>query len=148
MRRGLVGLVVAWSLAVALAAVTAPPPASATAKERSQMLSLVNKARHAHGERALDLDWDLWKLARKHSLDMCADGELYHSTNLSSKLSFTTWRTYGENVGVGTSVKGLFKAFMASDAHRANILNRDFREIGIAFAHEGDIVWVTMIFYG
>jgi uncharacterized protein YkwD len=149
MRRGLAGFIAACSLAVTLAAVSGPVPAQATAEERAQMLSWINQARKSHGAKPLDATWDLWRVARNHSLDMSEDGDLYHSSNLSQKLSFTNWSTYGENVGVGMKVRDLYEAFMRSDGHRRNILDRDFHKVGIGFARDGNgVVWVTMIFYG
>ena len=149
MRRGLAGVVAACSLALALATVSGNAPARATAEERVDLLAWVNQARAAHGVKPLEATWKLWRLSRDHSLAMQDDGDLYHSSNLSGKLSFTSWSTYGENVGVGVDARGLFKAFMKSEGHRRNILNRDFHKVGIGFARDGrGILWVTMIFYG
>ena len=149
MRRGLAGFMVGCTLLVMLGTLGTPAPAGATVEERLQLTDLVNQAREARGLHGLGWSKDLWSLARKHSIEMCASGDLYHSRNLSVRLSFANWSTYGENVGVGVDVRGLFDAFMASDAHRANILDRSFRKVGIGFAHdENGILWVTMIFYG
>jgi uncharacterized protein YkwD len=149
MRRGLAGLVAACSLAAALSAVGGTVPAIATPEERARMIEWVNDARKAHGVKPLRQSWELWRVARHHSLDMADDGDLYHSTNLSQKLSFANWSTYGENVGVGVKARDLYQAFMRSDGHRKNILNGRFDKVGIAFARDDDgILWVTMIFYG
>jgi len=149
MRRGLAGFVAACSLAVALAGTTAPVPAMATATERAQMLRWINHARTTHGAKPLDLTHDLWRIARRHSIAMAEDGDLYHSTNLSQKLSFANWDTYGENVGVGVKARDLYEAFMRSSGHRQNILNRDFHKVGIGFERDRrGILWVTIVFYG
>jgi uncharacterized protein YkwD len=149
MRRGLAGFIAACSLAVTLATVSGPAPVMATARERAQMIAWVNNVREAHGVKPLHATWKLWKLARQHSLKMADDGDLYHSSNLSAKLSFANWSTYGENVGVGMEARDLYEAFMRSDGHRHNILDRRFHKVGVGFARdERGVLWVTMIFYG
>ena len=149
MRRGLAGFIAACSLTVTLATATAPAPAMATAQERKQLVAWVNGARDAHGIKPVRADWNLWKLARRHSLAMAEDNDLYHSSNLSQKLSFANWNTYGENVGVGIEARDLYRAFMHSDGHRRNILDRRFRKVGVGFARDDrGVLWVTMIFYG
>ena len=48
------------------------------------------------------------------------------------------WRTYGENIAGGTgryaNPGNTFGRWMKSSGHRANILNRRFREIGVGTA--------------
>jgi len=151
MQRGLARMaaIVALTLTVVLVAGTIALPAGAvTPTKRERMLAWANQARDAHGTRALETGYRVWSIARDHSLSMSRTRDLYHSTNLSTKLSFVSWSTYGENVGVGVDPEGLFRAFMHSDPHRRNILNRDFRKVGIAFAREDGMLWVTMIFFG
>ena len=43
----------------------------------------------------------------------------------------TNWRWVGENVGYGPDVATVHAAFMNSPAHKANILDRDYTEVGI-----------------
>jgi uncharacterized protein YkwD len=53
-------------------------------------------------------------------------------------------------VGVtGGTVARLEQAFMNSDLHRANILNRGFRRVAVgAFRDADGLLWVTVFFYG
>jgi uncharacterized protein YkwD len=51
-------------------------------------------------------------------------------------------------VGAGVDPYGLYKAYMASPDHRANILDKRFDHVGISFVVRKGIMWSTMIFYG
>ena len=45
-------------------------------------------------------------------------------------------------------MRTLYEAFMDSAGHRANILERRFRRVGIGVYAHGGFLWVTMIFVG
>jgi uncharacterized protein YkwD len=79
-------------------------------------------------------------MARKH--------KLFHTKDLGSELRRVNWHSWGENVGVGVTPWGLFKAYMASPDHRANILDRGFDHVGINFVVRDGVMWSTMDFYG
>jgi uncharacterized protein YkwD len=149
MRGGLARVAAATALVVTLLAASAAvsPAASATLR-REKLLGWVNHARVEHGARKLKMDPYVVKLAHKHCVDMATKDRLFHSTNLSYKLRSVDWTTWGENVGAGVDPYGLFKAYMASPDHRANILNRSYGHVGISFAMRDGILWSTMIFYG
>jgi uncharacterized protein YkwD len=106
-----------------------------------QMLRLTNAARLALDIHRLQRSHVADKLAREHSRKMAHRDKLFHSSGY-------TWNTWGENVGAGTNVYGLFKAFMHSPEHRANMLNRAYHHLGVGFVRRNGILWVTMIFYG
>jgi len=112
------------------------------------MLSWVNHARVEHGAHKLKMDVDVVKVAHDHNVDMAKKDELFHSTNLGYKLRSVSWTTWGENVGVGVDAYSLFKAYMASPDHRANILSKNFDHVGINFIVRDGIMWSTLIFYG
>lgn len=47
------------------------------------------------------------------------------------------WQTYGENIAEGqSSASMVMDSWMQSSGHRANILNGNFREIGVGFARD------------
>ncbi|GMA86960.1 hypothetical protein GCM10025868_22100 [Angustibacter aerolatus] len=56
------------------------------------------------------------------------------------------FRVVGENVGVGGSEAGLHSAFMHSPGHRANILSKDYTQVGIGVAFGGGRTWVAEVF--
>ena len=58
------------------------------------------------------------------------------------------WSTAGENVGYGSSVEEVHQRFMASSAHRANILNPSFRQAGVGVVAVNGTTWVTIVFLG
>ena len=149
MRGGVARIVAASALVVTLLASTAAfaPAASATLR-REKMLQWVNTARVDHGAHKLKMDPYVVKVAHDHNVDMATKDQLFHSTNLSYKLRTINWSTWGENVGAGVDPYGLFKAYMASPDHRANILNKNFDHVGISFVVRDGIMWSTMIFYG
>ena len=126
----------------------APKQADATTSSERYMAYLINKARASHDRNALRINDSLSNYARKHSRTMAAKNKLYHNPYLASWLKDWSWTILGENVGVGGSVLSLHKAFMASPSHRANNLNRRYRNIGVGIVSSGGRLWVTVIFRG
>lgn len=149
MRRGLVETIkvlgLTLALSVALAAVA--PTAHAEWTPRLDMLRWMNSARNSRDLSRLDMTWKLRTLANKHSQEMAAEGQIFHS-ELDGTLRYVSFTVAGENVGVGDSMWKLYEAFMKSSPHRANILEYRFRRVGVGvYAHDG-FLWVTMIFVG
>lgn len=150
MRPGLVRTAKVLGLTLALSVVlgAAAPSARGTWTPRRDMLGWMNTARSNHGSVALYRGRRLREMADEHSKKMANAGRIFHTTSLGSRLSFLSWNVAGENVGAGGSMRGLFDAFMKSAAHRANILGRSYRRVGIGvYAHDG-FLWVTLIFVG
>lgn len=124
-------------------AVAAPPPAASAADAAATLTAEVNAARQDAGLPALAVRGDLEAVAVRHSGRMADRGEIYHS-NTGSEVS--GWQAVGENVGRGTDLQELHDAFMASSAHRANILSSRFTEIGIGVVQRDGSYWVTQTF--
>jgi uncharacterized protein YkwD len=122
-------------------------PANGATLRRQKMLAWVNKARVSHGVRPLTMAPHVVDLAHGHNLYMARVRKLIHTKDLGSKLR-VNWRSWGENIGAGTTPWGLFRAYMASPEHRANILDRGFDHVGINFVMRRGIMWSTMDFYG
>jgi uncharacterized protein YkwD len=146
--RGVVRLAVLLSLLL-LVGLVAPRHAEATttAAER-RMASLINHARTSHGRSALRLNSSLSDYARRWSATMASKNRLYHNASLATWLRNWNWRILGENVGVGGSVPQLHVAFMNSPPHRANIMDRRFRNVGVGVVVRNGRTWVTVIFRG
>ena len=123
-------------------------PAHAGTGPRGEMFQLTNDHRADHDRRALDLDAELTRYARRHSQAMADAGEIFHTEKLAAKLKDKDWSAAGENVGVGSSLSDLEAAFMDSTPHRRNILNRDFDDVAVGVAEADGNFWVTVIFYG
>jgi uncharacterized protein YkwD len=150
MGRGLAKTLKVSGVAITLAVVLGglAPVARAEWAPRRDMLSWINTARTNHGARALAGGWRLRDLANAHSRQMADAGRIFHTPSLGSRLTFLTWRTAGENVGAGTSMRSLYDAFMRSAPHRANILAWSYRRIGIGVYRANGFLWVTMVFVG
>ncbi len=150
MRRGLVRIVTVAALTIGLAATTvgAATPASAHQLRRAKMLAWVNHSRAEHHVHRLRMVRSVVGLAHDHDLAMARKRRLFHTTDLASKLRDVEWHSWGENVGAGVTPYGLFKAYMASPEHRANMLSTGFRRVGISFVERRGVLWSTLIFYG
>jgi len=139
------GWLVAATLAASTLVVLSPAPVSASGPNTSSVLSAVNSARANAGRRPLSLRSDLSGVAYRWSQKMAASGTLKHNPNLTRQVS--GWRWVGENVGYGPDWRAVHVALMNSPSHRANILDRDYSQIGIGVVvGSGGRVWITQVF--
>lgn len=145
-RRRLVGGLLAVAVAVTTFAglATASSAAASTGGDESGFVASVNAARRSAGRPTYAESADLTSVARRWAQSMASSGSLRHNPNLAGQVS--GWRFVGENVGVGYDVGGLHRAFMASPAHRANVLDSDFSQVGIGVAYGGGRLWVAEVF--
>ena len=75
---------------------------------------------------------------------MAARSTLFHNPNLTTDVR--NWRYVGENVGYGPDALSVHRAFMHSTHHRANILDRDYTQLGIGAVVVNGRVWVAQVF--
>jgi uncharacterized protein YkwD len=117
---------------------------------RERLLRLTNAVRVEHDRHRVALVNRLSHYAKRHSEAMAEAGYLFHSDSsvLQKVLAPYDWSIGGENVGAGESVDSLQAAFMASKAHRDNILRSSFDHTAIGMVRRGGSLWVTVIFYG
>jgi uncharacterized protein YkwD len=116
---------------------------------RSSVLCLVNRVRERDGLARLRYNADLRRSATGHSKDMVANHYLSHEGFRGSTLGVRIARTgylanasrylVGEDIGGGEghrfgSPLSIFRAWMHSPPHRANILDRGFRDFGVGVA--------------
>ena len=123
----------------------AHPGDASKAKIRAATLCLLNRKRAVHGARKLRENKRLAKAARKHAADMVRRDYFAHTA--PGGVSFVDrimkqdyvkngqgW-VLGENLAWGSyqlaTPKSIVRSWMNSPGHRANILNKRFREIGI-----------------
>lgn len=99
---------------------------------------LHNQVRKNNGVSQLCVHPKLTKAARAHSRDMINRDYFSHTTkgtnrNAGQRLTSAgyRWRTYGENIGYNSTPQAMHRAWMNSQGHRTNILNRNFKEVGI-----------------
>lgn len=121
------------------------------------LLSVLNRERAAHGLPAVRLSSGLVGLARKHSAEMARRNVLTHDS--AAGRSFTDrlvdagipFAANGENVAESWSpaAESIHQSFMNSPGHRANVLNRDFDEVGIGIVRGPvNVYFVTEDFIG
>jgi uncharacterized protein YkwD len=102
----------------------------------AHLLAHSNSARTADHTHSYTMNRRLWKVAHAWAEHLAHTGVLEHNPALEHQISnrCPRWTAIGENVGVvyGKSVRELFRAYMQSPEHRANILDRRYHQVGIA----------------
>lgn len=104
----------------------------------------IDQARAARGIRSLDTRAGLSDVARTWAEQMARTGVLRHNPRLTTEVE--NWRWVGENVGFGPDVRTMQEAFMRSPGHRANVLDRDYTQVGVGVARRDGRVWVVQVF--
>jgi uncharacterized protein YkwD len=147
-------LVVAALAATGLVGLTGTSWASdrTHAAEEAAFVRKINETRSNQGLGALTLDLQLTRVARGWTDQLTADGSLSHNPLVAMQVE-GDWTRLGENVGYSTRsdftdmefVGQLHRAFMASPAHRANILG-NYNQVGVGVRMTGDTMWVTVNF--
>lgn len=106
-------------------------------QDEQKLLELVNKARVDEGLEQLSVDESLMKVARTKAKDMTENNYFSHqSPTFGSPFDMmrqfdNAFKSAGENIAGNKTVEGAFKAWMASDSHKKNILNSGFKVTGI-----------------
>jgi uncharacterized protein YkwD len=147
-RRILPSIAIIAVLALTLSTGEAHAGSFKPARARAKMIHFVNHYRAQHGVHKLRMDRDVVRIAQRHSRKMASSRTLFHSSGMWTKLRGRNVSCWGENIGMGPSVWRVFKGWVRSSEHRANMLNRRFRRTGIGVARSHGSLWVTMIFYG
>lgn len=120
----------------------------------ARLLHHINHARAAHGLRPLTLAAGTTDVAHGWSCRLAADRDLAHNPTLGAALSThgsDLWTAYAENVGMqaaDSSARRLFKVYMASPEHRANILSSSARYLGLWSKRAGGFRYNTIDFVG
>jgi uncharacterized protein YkwD len=99
----------------------------------ANIVKYTNAQRVKYGLAALQIDRDLMESAREHASWMALNRKLVH-----------TRRPVAENIAMGQPhSRSAVADWMNSSGHRANILNRSYRLIGVAAYRtpEGTIYW-------
>lgn len=124
----------------------------------SKLVELTNKARTQNGLKPLRVSVVLGTAADGKARDMLAKGYFAHisPTNVTPwywfKRAGYSYSYAGENLAIDyTTAEGLMSAWLASPSHRKNILNSNYRDIGIAVqtgAFRGSPTTVAVQFFG
>ncbi len=137
------GILAATTLAFTALTLTAAP-AGAVSSEEGRFISKINQERSSRGIHSLATYNDLVTVARRHSQRMADKGTIWHNDNLGREVS--GWTVIGENVGMGGTVNDLHQAFMNSPGHRANILDREYNQVGVGVVIKSGTIYVTAVF--
>jgi uncharacterized protein YkwD/uncharacterized membrane protein required for colicin V production len=113
------------------------------AAKEAAMLELLNHERTTRGLGPLALNPDARSVARAYSSDMLRRGFFSH-VNPEGQTPFDRMRdaglhfgSAGENLALAPTLQQAHDGLMKSPGHRANILNRDFRTVGIGVVDGG-----------
>ena len=101
-----------------------------------RLLRLVNVARRQAGVRPLRLAPGFTDVARRWSKGMAVRRTLTHNPHLAASVQVAggaSWRVIGENVAFGGDADSVFRMYMASAPHRANILSPSYQFLGIGW---------------
>ncbi|HJR44785.1 MAG TPA: CAP domain-containing protein [Actinomycetota bacterium] len=107
------------------------------------LMRRINQVRRQSGRRALSWDKQIGYVARRHTNAMASQRNVYHDGSLGQKV--TRWRRLAQNTGKGQGCRGIFRAFMNSSAHRANIFGR-WRHVGVGVSWAAGCIWVQQVF--
>ncbi|MFB8384147.1 CAP domain-containing protein [Streptomyces rubiginosohelvolus] len=119
-----------------------PSPSPTDASARSEVLALVNQERAKVGCSPLSTSAPLTSLAQNFSEDMAARGFFDHTdpdgdTPWDRAAQAGVQGLAAENIARGQAdAQAVMEGWMNSEGHRANILNCDYKTIGIG-VHEG-----------
>ena len=108
------------------------------------VLRLVNQERSKQGLSALTLDKRLNTAAQKKAEDMRDKNYFDHqSPTYGSPFDLMrsegiNYQTAGENIAAGQqSAQAVMESWMNSSGHRANILNKNYKQLGVGFCTGG-----------
>lgn len=120
----------------------------------SRLFARTNFRRVARGCRPLRLDPSLILAAQRHSDLMSSEADLSHRLAGEGDLvardvaaGYTHWRILAENLAWGQPTpRAVFRAWLQSPEHRANLDNCRLRDVGFGVAITGGRPWVTADF--
>lgn len=136
MRRLLTALLLSM-LAIGLVVAPASPASAAPADDESAFVRKINQLRASKGLGPLRVDGELTGIGRRWAAKMASAGQISHNKNFPNEVS-QDWAKLGENVGVGSNVDELHRAFVNSPAHYRNLVDGDFTHIGVGVVYAGD----------
>ena len=120
----------------------------------TQILNLVNEERAKAGLSALTLDMNITAAAnvRAKEIKQSFSHTRPNGSDFSTALTEqgVTYRGSGENIAWGQkSPEQVMNGWMNSDGHRANILNKNYRNLGLGYYQDENGVnyWVQLFTY-
>lgn len=127
-------------LTISFVFVFTPKTALATAISNQKIVELINKERTVRGLNPLNIDEDLCRAANLKSSNMLAKNYFEHfaygvSPWVLIQNSGYNYQYAGENLAKDfVTAEGVVAAWMASPAHRKNLLSSDFEDVCVGIA--------------
>ncbi|MCA1960367.1 MAG: CAP domain-containing protein [Desulfomonile sp.] len=128
----------------------------------AKVVHYTNEARKLNGLPILEGSAPLKAVARNHSTNMCRTRTFLHESpvfpkgwdTFISRLKHVGVRSGGENIGYRTITsdgdewaRQMVEGWMKGAAHRKNILNAQFRYLGVGVSRcDNDLCYATQIF--
>jgi uncharacterized protein YkwD len=130
-----------------LSLVAPPAQAQTTGRYEDQARAVTNHKRVDHDLRRLQKGPCVQRFAERQARRMARRERLYHQ-DLDVVMRRCNLSTAGENVAYGYPTgRRVVRAWMRSDGHRRNILDRRFRLLGMAAARDDDgTVYAAQVF--
>lgn len=121
--------------------------------QAQEVLKLVNQERQKQGLKALTLNTKLTSVANMKAKDM-ADKNYFSHTSPTYGSPFqmlqnygVTYTSAGENIAAGQRTsQEVMNSWLNSSGHRANILNKDYTQLGVGYYKGGSYgtYWVQL----
>ena len=105
--------------------------------DEQETFNLINQQRTQNGLQALQIDWEVQRVARIKAQDMVNNNYFSHTSPTYGspfdmlKSFGISYRSAGENIAGNSNNQAAVTAWMNSSGHRANILNSSFNYTGI-----------------
>ena len=105
--------------------------------DEQETFNLINEQRKQNGLQALQIDWEVQRVARIKAQDMIDNNYFSHtSPTYGSPFDMLknfgiSYRSAGENIAGNSNNQAAVTAWMNSSGHRANILNSSFNYTGL-----------------
>jgi uncharacterized protein YkwD len=134
-------------MCAALLGTAAPAEAYSRAELRAGVVKLTNEIRSDRGCKPLRTSERLTRSAQRHANDMAERNYFSHTSRNGDRWWQRIERAgypdpAGENIAYGfATARGVVRAWMRSPSHRRNIVDCDFRAIGVGFHGDGKY-WV------
>ncbi|MGE5474933.1 MAG: CAP domain-containing protein [Ignavibacteriales bacterium] len=113
-------------------------------KMEQELNTLINQERKKAGVKALKLDENISKIARTRAKDMVSNNYFSHTSSKYGsvfdmlKNNKIKYKIVGENIAGSADIKQTLKAWLKTDSHKKNILNKNYNYTGIGIAKSKD----------
>jgi uncharacterized protein YkwD len=120
-------------------------PVFAIQTNSTKLENRINHLREKHDLRPYKISGKLKRVAQRRSVHLSKIHKLKHASNLDKRLAPAS--AVGEILGVGSSLKDVYRIFKHSPEHRAVMLSKTFRQQGAGHTRDRrGRLWVVVVF--